>query len=304
MTEEWSNEDLVADIQAGRNRKENLSRLWTQVRPFVCTIAARYGARDETEDLIQEGYFGILEALRKYDAGQGATFLTFAEYDIRARMNQYVRGAGIVRLPAWMAEAAQKYKKTVAEFEKTNGRNPSDIEVAFLLRINVDRAGKWMQKLDRIRAAAKEIESLDAPLDKDDDFTLADTIASGKDPAEAVEDDLFQEQLRRDIWAAVDALPAQQAEALARHYRDESTFQDIEAAMALSEGESRQLCAKGLRTLRSDKKTTGMLRPYYVDLYGISSRGSIRKFFSAGMSSTERAALIDMGEYWERTEQC
>lgn len=142
------------DIQAGRDRKENLSRLWDQVRPFVCQIANRFGAGDQTEDLIHEGFLGITDAARKYDAGQGAQFLTFAEYDIRARMGRYMGESGPVRLPKWAAGTVRKYRKAVSEFEKAHGREPSDMETAFLLGLNVDYSGQWVRKLNRIRAGA------------------------------------------------------------------------------------------------------------------------------------------------------
>ena len=132
LEEEKTVEEIVLDIQAGRDQKENLSRLWEQVRPFVCQIANRYGAGDETEDLIQEGFFGIMDAVRKWDVGQGAKFLTFAEYDIRNRLTRYLASSGSVKLPAGMADAVRKCKKVVAEFEKAHGREPSDRETAFL----------------------------------------------------------------------------------------------------------------------------------------------------------------------------
>jgi len=50
-------------------------------------------AGGDSEDLIQEGMFGLLSAIRQYDPANGATFRTFAEHCIRNRLLSAVRSA-------------------------------------------------------------------------------------------------------------------------------------------------------------------------------------------------------------------
>ena len=298
LEEEKTVEEIVLDIQAGRDQKENLSRLWEQVRPFVCQIANRYGAGDETEDLIQEGFFGIMDAVRKWDVGQGAKFLTFAEYDIRNRLTRYLASSGSVKLPAGMADAVRKCKKVVAEFEKAHGREPSDLETAFLMGLKIDRAGRWVKKLDRIRNAAKQTTSLDAPV-TEDGLTLADTMTAPGDMAESIVDAAFTEQMKAAVWEEVDRLPQISADIIRARYENSMTLEEAAEQLGLKRREAvRILEAKAMRMLRKPE-SLARLKPYCIDLYGISARGNIGGFFRSGMSSTERAAFIDMGEYWK-----
>ena len=55
-------------------------------RPFFLVGA-------DSEDLIQEGTFGLLSAIRKYDPVSGASFSTFAEHCIRMRLLSAVKSA-------------------------------------------------------------------------------------------------------------------------------------------------------------------------------------------------------------------
>jgi len=50
-------------------------------------------AGGDTEDLVQEGMFGLLSAIRRYDPDAGATFRTFAELCIRSRLLSAVKSA-------------------------------------------------------------------------------------------------------------------------------------------------------------------------------------------------------------------
>ena len=50
-------------------------------------------AGGDSEDLIQEGMFGLLSAIRQYDPEQGVSFRTFAEHCIRMRLYSAVKAA-------------------------------------------------------------------------------------------------------------------------------------------------------------------------------------------------------------------
>ena len=63
--------------------------------PVLCARArARsFLAGGDSEDLIQEGMFGLIRAIREYDGAKAASFRTFAEVCIRNRLISALRAA-------------------------------------------------------------------------------------------------------------------------------------------------------------------------------------------------------------------
>lgn len=74
--------------------EELVSRYMRLVR-----ICARplFLAGGESEDLIQEGMFGLLSAIRQYEPEHNASFKTFAEWCIRNRLRSAVRSASSLK---------------------------------------------------------------------------------------------------------------------------------------------------------------------------------------------------------------
>lgn len=78
-----------------------------QDRPAEEVLAARYHrvvrscarpyflAGGDSEDLMQEGMFGLIKAMREYDPDRDASFRTFAETCIRHRLYSVVKAAAV-----------------------------------------------------------------------------------------------------------------------------------------------------------------------------------------------------------------
>ena len=78
-------------VSGEREAEEALAERYMQLvracaRPFFL-------AGGESEDLIQEGMFGLLSAIRQYDPDNGASFHTFAEHCIKKRILSAIRSA-------------------------------------------------------------------------------------------------------------------------------------------------------------------------------------------------------------------
>lgn len=58
---------------------------------WITNTALGYNRPEETDDLIEEGIYGFLESIPKYDFNSGCEFMTYAGYWVRKRMNGYIR---------------------------------------------------------------------------------------------------------------------------------------------------------------------------------------------------------------------
>ncbi len=87
-----SDEQLCVRVSGGdENAEEELvARYYTMVRACARPLFLVGG---DGEDLIQEGMFGLIRAIREYQADKAASFRTFAEVCIRNRLNSALRAA-------------------------------------------------------------------------------------------------------------------------------------------------------------------------------------------------------------------
>ena len=118
-------DNVLQKLAAGGDsaaEEELVSRYMRLVR-----ICARplFLAGGESEDLIQEGMFGLLSAVRQYDPEHNASFKTFAEWCIRNRLRSAVKSASSLKhdplnnrisLESILSDESQTQAVTCAEF--------------------------------------------------------------------------------------------------------------------------------------------------------------------------------------------
>lgn len=89
---EYSDERLQSLCLDGSTDAE--TELIRRFAPLVerCTYGTTTDGGERT-DLIQEGMFGLLSAIRQYNRASGASFRTFAEHCIRNRISSAIKSA-------------------------------------------------------------------------------------------------------------------------------------------------------------------------------------------------------------------
>ena len=287
-----TNEQLVARIRAEENVGENMAQLYEQVKRFIHAVAWRYQDSGMVEDLEQEGFLALYDAVDGYDEAQGVRFLTYAEYWIRQRISRYLQANGSsLRLPAHCHEKLLRYKRLCSSFQLEHGREPSDVEAAGHLALSLESVREIKKS-----ACMARVGSLDAPVKglEDDGVTVGDAIASGDDLEEAALDRVQSAQLCAVLWECVDSLPGQQPAVIRQRYQDGMSLREIGEAQGTTAEAARQTHAKALRELRKPR-CAKRLRPFvpeYEQIYSMGLRGNgVGKFNRTWTSSTEKAAL-------------
>lgn len=241
------NEQLVARIRAGEDVAKNMLELYNQNRGFIVKVAKRYQGFAEMEDLLQEGYIGLSEAVSRYDADKNSSFIHYAAFWIRQSMSRYVDNCGsVVRIPVQARGEIREYNRVVREYRKYYGEWPSDYALCRLL-------GVIREKLQEIRKSAQigQIRSLSEVLGGDgEEFTLEDSIASDQD----LEGDAIREAdtaaMKRELWIAVDRLPGNLPEVIKKRFLDGRTLKEISQEWGVTYSKVHDIQNKALRTLR------------------------------------------------------
>ena len=288
-----TNEQLVARIRAGENVGENMAQLYEQVKRFIHAAAWRYRDSGMVEDLEQEGFLALYDAVDGYDDAQGVRFLTYAEYWIRQRISRYLQANGSsLRLPVHCREKLLRYKRLCSSFQLEHGREPSEREIARLMGLTLEQVREI-----KGNACMARVGSLDAPvkgLDGGEDTTVGDLVAAPADPTGEAVDRVQSAQLCAVLWECVDSLPGQQPAVIRQRYQGGMSLREIGEAQGTTAEAVRQIHAKALRELRASRFSK-RLRPFLPEaeqIYSMGLRGNgVKKFHRTWTSSTEKAVL-------------
>lgn len=283
-----TNEQLVARIQAHENEAENMLALWQQNKGFIYKMAIKYQRYADIDDLNQEGYIGLCEAVHRYHQVQGASFIHYAAFWIQQAMRRYIANCcNCVRVPENTLNKMQQYKKIQSDYRKWYGKEPTDKEMRVLLGIS----DKELQSIKENTLKVK-IRSLSEPIGDNEDILLSDTLASDQELEEDVIKKLDTATMKEALWSAVDELPDNMPEVLRHRYQDNMTMNEVGQQLGITASQAGTIEYKALRKLRIPSKCE-QFRGYYEQYISASPiyHVGVERFNRTWTSSVEAEVL-------------
>lgn len=150
-------------------------------------------------DLIEEGNLGLIKGVERYDSSRGAKLSTYAAWWIRQSIMRALSNKGkMIRIPVYMQEKVNTYRKKVAKLGQELGRTPSTMEITE--NLGIDR-----EEIDYLSKVSQTPSSLDATIDHEGVSRLSDLVQDTDliPPDEAVD----TADLHRNLLALIEELP-------------------------------------------------------------------------------------------------
>lgn len=222
-------------------------RLILHYAPLVKFVAGRVRSglpnSLDQNDLINDGMFGLFDAIEKFDPDRGNKFETYAI--------QRVRGAIYDRLRTldWVPRSVRTKMKAVDQahqsLEATLQRTPTDQEVA-------THAGLTMRELRGVykRSSSTSVLSLDEHVGHaGSTTTLGDMLTAGEQSAPG--DEIEETELKRELRKAVRELPEKDRIVITLYYFEGLTLAEIGKVLGVTESRACQLHGRANANLRA-----------------------------------------------------
>ncbi|MFT7560634.1 MAG: RNA polymerase sigma factor for flagellar operon FliA [Flavobacteriales bacterium] len=211
------------------------------VKRIAHHMMVRMPASVQVEDLIQSGMVGLIEAARKYDAGKGASFETYAGIRIRGSIVDEMRRGDWA--PRSVHKNGREIASAISEIEHREGRDAKDSEVAEKMGVSKDDYFRMAKD-----CASTRIFSLDeAESDDDQHIGIQVEDHNGESPAKKASKAALKSALAKHITQ----LPEREKLVLALYYDEELNLKEIGEVLGVSESRVSQIHSQAALRLRS-----------------------------------------------------
>lgn len=231
-------------INAAEQALDELLRHNLRLVINIAYRVARHSSHLTLDDLIQEGWIGLVKAIERYDLDLGLRLSTYATWWIRQAVGRaYADMDRTIRLPVHVIETLSRLTQLSRATQERLGRTPTEEELSRLSGLNVDKIRLYLRM-------AGSHASLEKPIGNGDSV-LGDFIASHYPAPEA---EAEHQALREQIGEALSALSDRQRYVIIHRFGladgERRTLEELGKELGLTRERIRQIEKKALRRLR------------------------------------------------------
>ena len=219
---------------------------------LVVAVARNYmGYGLPQADLIQEGNVGLMKAVRRFDPGRGVRLASFAIHWIKAEIHEYIlRNWRLVKVAT--TKAQRKLFFNLRKYKRNLGWLTAEETQAVALELGV--SASEVTEMER-RLASRDLSYDPAPDADEEEESYSPSAyltAPNADPALAVEDAEWDDDVSDKVAAAMSQLDARSQAILRARWMNEpkATLHDLAEEYGVSAERIRQIEANAIQKLR------------------------------------------------------
>ena len=239
---------LWADYKAS-GAAELRDRLIIHYSPLVKYVAGRVAvglpSNIEQGDLVSNGIFGLIDAIKKFDPGRGYKFETYAISRIKGAILDELRSIDWV--PRSVRLKARAIEQAYTKLESERKRSPSDAELASELHMTEQQLHSTLSQISFVGVVALD-EILMVGGERGESLTLGDTVA---DMAAGPMATYEVEEMRQILADAINRMAEREKLVLTLYYYEGLTLAEIGQVIGVSESRVCQIHTKAVIHLRS-----------------------------------------------------
>ena len=234
------NTDLAALAQKGDAAAK--AALVKNNTKFVISIARQYLNQGvELNDLVQEGYIGLLKSIDKFNTKAGTKFLTYSSWWIKQAILQSLsENNRHVRLPANRINLLEQFRKKKSRLSQSLQREASEDEVLNSL------------DLDASQIYNQYSISYHTPIADDEKGMILDVLENTNTPSP--DHNLLIEAFKQELKIVLNKLDPRERKIIQMlfgiNYERSYTLEEVGDALDLTRERVRQIKVKALKTLK------------------------------------------------------
>ncbi|MCQ8897373.1 RNA polymerase sigma factor FliA [Limnobacter humi] len=232
--------------QGTLDKSQQIDQYIPLVRRLAHHLIAKLPASVQIDDLIQAGLIGLMDAISRFEEGQGAQFETYASQRIRGAMLDELRQADW--MPRGVRQAQRKIDNATLKTEQKLGRSATEAEIAETLGVSL---AEYQDMLFESRGA--QLVYYDDYAEDGDGEGYLDRQMDGDEEANPLEM-LGDQRFRSTLVKAIEELPEREKMLMGLYYEQELNFREIAAVLGVTESRVCQLHTQAVSRLRAKLK--------------------------------------------------
>lgn len=225
------------------NRDQLILEYLPYVKRIVHRIAIHLPPNVETEDLMNVGVIGLIQAIDRYDPSRDNKFTTYAAFRIRGAVLSELRSRDF--LSRSNRRKIRELERTYLQLEQKLGRDVEDAEVAEALDLSLDQLYR-IKQISSISFISYEELGYTSNNDKE---KLVSSLV--RDDGDDVLTRTGFKQLKAAIAEVIEELPEKEKLVLSLYYMDELTMKETGEVLGVTESRVSQLHSQAIIRLRS-----------------------------------------------------